>query len=358
MLSTICSMLPQVLISLFGGVWVDRHNRKTLIMMADGFIALVTLGLAVSFLSGFRHMGLLLAASVVRSIGAGIQMPAVSAIYPQLVPQEQLTKVQGINQTLNSVLMLLSPAAGGVLLGSMGIVAAFFVDVGTAIAAIAVMSLIRVEKIARTDDSASIWADLNSGMGYTFGHAQLRRIIICYAFSFFLITPAAVLTPLMVERSFGNEVWRLTANEMMWTGGSLLGGVFVSLKGQFRDKVRSVGVCLMGFGVMFGLLGVSWSFAAFLVFMGIVGFFMPIVATAQMVHIQEITELAILGRVFSIVTIISSSAMPVAILLFGPLTDMVDVESILLVTGVLLTAVVVLYQKSDRVAAKVENTYE
>lgn len=121
MLSTICSMLPQVVVSLWGGVWADRHNRKYLIMLSDAFIAISTFGLAIAFWAGFRRMELLLAVSIVRSIGAGVQTPAVNAIFPQLVPKENLTKIQGINQTLNSVLMLLAPAAGGVMLGSMDI---------------------------------------------------------------------------------------------------------------------------------------------------------------------------------------------------------------------------------------------
>jgi DHA3 family macrolide efflux protein-like MFS transporter len=343
MLATVCSLLPQVLFSLPGGVLADRYSRKHLIMLSDGFIALATLGLAITFLLGFERLELLLMVAAVRSIGAGIQTPAVGAIYPQLVAQEHLTRVQGINQTLNSVLLLLSPPVGGLILGSMGIVATFFVDVVTAVLAILVMSRIKVEKIERGEGADSAWVDLKSGLDYAFGHPQLRRIIICFLFAFFLITPAAVLSPLMVERTFGGEVWRLTANEMAWTLGSFFGGVFVSFKGQFENKVRTVSLCLVAFGVMFGLLGAAWNFASFLAFMGIAGFFLPALSTAQTVHIQEITAPEVLGRVFSIIQLISASAMPVAILLFGPLADVVSVESILMVSGVLLALVGILY---------------
>lgn len=350
MLATICSMLPQVLISLFGGVWADRYNRKTLIMLADGFVALATLGLAVSFLVGFGRLELLLAASVIRSIGAGIQTPAVSAIYPQLVPEEKLTKVQGINQTLNSVLMLLSPAVGGVLLGTVGIVGAFFVDVATAVLAILVMSRIWVEKAASTvgNEASSVWKELMAGLSYTFRSRQLRRIIVCFGVAFFLITPAAVLTPLMVERSFGSEVWRLTANEVVWTVGSMLGGAFISIKGDFKNKPRTMALCLVAFGVLFGLLGVAWDFIAYLVFMGLAGVFMPVVATVQTVHVQQTTAPELLGRVFSVIQLFMSSAMPMAILLFGPLADVIRVESILLVCGVLLALVGVVYGITGR----------
>lgn len=355
MLATICSTLPQVLISLFGGVWADRYNRKHLIMLADGFIALATLFLAAAFLTGFQPMWLLLVILAVRSAGVGVQAPAVGAIYPQLVPAEHLTRVQGIDQTLASVLLLLSPAIGGAVLGTMGIVWTFFIDVGTAAAAIAIMGAIRVERQKYRQESLSMGADIRQGLSYVFSHPQLRRIVICYVFSFFLLTPAAVLSPLMVERTFGSEVWRLTANEIVWTVGSLIGGVFVSLRKTFRDKVRTVAICLVGFGVCFALLGVSWNFFAFLAFMCISGFFMPVISTAQTVYIQEITEPAVLGRVFSIVQIISASAMPVAILLFGPLADVVSVESILLVTGALLALVGIAYGCTGKSAVPENN---
>lgn len=227
--------------------------------------------------------------------------------------------------------MLLAPAVGGVVPGSMDIGWAFMIDVVTAALAILIISFIKVEKIERTDDIAPMLTELKQGIKYTFSHPLLRGIIICYAFSIFLITPAAVLSPLMVERSFGNEVWRLTANEIVWTVGSLVGGLFVSVYGDFKDKVRTIAICLVAFGVIFGLLGLAGNFIIFLIIMGVAGFFMPIITTAQTVFIQEITQPTMLGRVFSIIQIISGSAMPVAILIFGPLADVVSVEVILIV---------------------------
>ncbi|MPM98937.1 hypothetical protein SDC9_146127 [bioreactor metagenome] len=130
---------------------------------------------------------------------------------------------------------------------------------------------------------------------------------------------------------------------MAWTLGSLFGGVFVAIKGQFKDKVRTVSLCLIAFGILFGLLGAAWDFISFLIFMCIAGFFLPPISTAQTVHIQQITEPEVLGRVFSIVQLITASAMPVAILVFGPLADIVSVESLIIVSGTLLVLVGILY---------------
>jgi len=348
MMSTICSIVPQIFVSVWGGVWADRYNRKYLIMFADIFIASATLGIAIAFWSGFRRMELLLAVSVVRSIGAGIQMPAVNAIYPQIVPKENLTKIQGVNQTLFSLLMLIAPAVGGVLLARMDIAWAFMVDVITAAFAVLIMSFIKVGKVKRESSQESVLTDLKQGIDYAFKHPLLRDIIICYAFSFFLITPASVLTPLLIERSFGDDVWKLTANEISWTLGTLIGGVFVSLRGKFKDKVSAIAKGLMAHGITFVLLGLATNFIFYLTVMGISGFFMPIVATAETVLIQEITQPDMMGRVFSIVHIIAASSMPVAILIFGPLADVVSVETILSLSGALLILVAIIYHRSNK----------
>ena len=344
MLSTLCTMVPQVVVSLFGGVLADRYSRKWLIMLSDGFIAFATLGMAIAFLLGYQRLELLLVIAALRSVGSGMQSPAVGAIYPQLVPQDKLTKVQGINQTIYAVLNLLAPPVAGVILGSVGITATFFVDVSTALLAIVVMSFIRVEKVPRKEEEPlSLWGDMRAGLRYTLGNRTLRRIILCFTASFFLITPAAVLSPLLVQRTFGSDVWMLTANEVSWTLGSLAGGVFVSLKGEFRDKVLTVAVCMIAFGVLFSLLGIAWDLTSYLIFMGVAGCFLPAVITAQTVHIQEVAEAGVLGRVFSIVDIVSASAMPVAILVFGPLADVVSVQVLLVVSGVLLALAGVWY---------------
>lgn len=348
MLTTICSMLPQVFVSLWGGVWADRYDRKLLIMISDAFIAVSTLGLAIAFWLGFTRIELLLVVSVVRSVGAGIQMPAVNAIYPQLVPPENLTRVQGINQSLSSILMLLAPAVGGVMLGTMDLAWAFMIDVVTASAAILILRLIIVNRVERGDESTSLLDELKKGVRYAFGNPLLKGIIICYGFSFFLITPAAVLTPLMIERSFGGEVWRLTANEIVWTVGSFVGGIAVSLYGNIKNKILTIALCLVAFGISFTLLGLAGNFVLYLLVMGISGFFMPIIATAETVFIQEITAPQMMGRVFSIIQIITSAAMPLAILLFGPLADVVPVETLLIISGILLALVGLIYQLSNR----------
>src|SRR5699024_8066020 len=81
-ISTLCGFLPQVFISLFAGVWADRFDRKKLIILADSLIAVCTAILALLFTMGYSEIWLLFVISAIRSLGAGVQSPAVSALLP------------------------------------------------------------------------------------------------------------------------------------------------------------------------------------------------------------------------------------------------------------------------------------
>lgn len=354
-LFTICSLMPQVIVSPWAGVWADRYNRKFLIMAADGFIAVATLGLAVAYWLGYQNLELLLAVSVVRSFGAGIQLPAVNALLPQIVPPERLTRVQGVNQTLNSISMLLAPAVGGLLLGSTGIVGAFLLDVATAATAIAVLSLLHVERVVR-EAVTNVFAEIREGLVYSWDNDLIRRVLICYAVSFFFITPTAFLTPLFIERTFGDEIWRLTANEMVWMIASMIGGVFVTLHGEFKNKVATISLCLVAFGICFAMLGTAHHFSLYLAYMGLAGFFSPVITTAQTVMIQEHVESTMMGRVFSLLQIVSVTAMPIAILLFGPLADIVSIRLILIVSGGALALSGLLFHRANKSVVKPSST--
>ena len=334
----LCSMLPQLFVSLAAGVLADRCDRKKIAMLSDGFIALVTLGLAALFFSGRGTLTLLLAGAALRSVGAGVQNPAVSALLPQIVPREHLTRINGLYHTANSLFMLLSPAVGALILGHFGMSWAFLLDVATAVAAIGILLAIDVPCVVPADGAQpkSAFADLKGGLAYTFGHRIIRRIVLCYLVFFFLHTPVSFLTPIMIERSFGPEVWRLSANEIVWTVGSLIGGLYVSLKGEFRDKMGAIGYCVIAFGILFGLLGMANGFTLYLAIMGSAGFFLPIVTTAQSVLIQESVPPDVMGRVFSVVHLIPSAVMPIGMLFFGPLGDAVQIEKILIVSGSLM----------------------
>ncbi len=337
---TIAAFLPQIITSLFAGVWADRYNRKLLIIIPDLFIAASTLILVVLFWLGIQSIPMLIVISAVRSFGSGVQMPSVLAIVPQLVPAEKLVRINGINSTLNSVLLLASPAVAGMLLGGLGIEFALLTDVVTALLAVGFMSFLSMPSKSTSEirENTGALRDILDGLRYTRSHPFLMRLMVIYAIVFILITPAAFLTPLYVERTFGPEVWKLTLNEITWTAGMLLGGIYVAIKGTFKNKFFVMFVCTASFGVTFGLLGIAPNFTVYLIILVVAGLFMPAYSAADTVLIQENVAEHMMGRVFSLVQIIASVAMPLGMLVFGPLSDIISLQYILIGSGALLIA--------------------
>lgn len=335
MLSSLCGFAPQIAITLFAGVWADRFDRKRIIILADTLIAVATLVLAMLFLLGHGQLWMLLAASAVRSFGAGLQQPAVGAFIPQIVPQEKLMRVAGINGTIQSAILLLSPVVSGALFALSRLEYIFFIDVGTAAIAITIMVLLKVppHKKAMEAPTGGYFDDLKAGFAYIRCHSFVKSLLVFFAMFSFLIVPAAFLTPLMVARTFGPEVWRLTVIEILFSGGMTAGGLIVAVWGGFKERATTIAVTCVLFGALSLVLGLFVYFWFFLAVMLLMGLLIPFFNTASMVMLQERVENDYQGRVFSFVNIVMVSSMPIGTMVFGPIADRVNIELLMIVSG-------------------------
>lgn len=345
----ICGFIPTFILSPVAGVWADRYNRKILIVLADGLIAVATLVLAILFLMGFDAIWMLFVIAAIRAFGTGIQTPAVGAILPQIVPKEKLTKVNGANGSIQAVIMFISPMVSAALLAMASIEMIFFIDVITA--AIAIITLLTFVKIsvhekATEKQTTSYFSDFKQGLQYVNNHAFLKKFFLFFAVFFVLMAPAAFLTPLQVTRSFGDDVWRLTAIEIAFSIGMMAGGGIIASWGGFSNKVKTCAFASVIMGVCTFALGVIPVFWIYLVFMGLFGVAMPIFNTPATVLLQEKIEEDYLGRVFGVMGMISTSMMPLGMLIFGPIADIIRIEWLLLGTGVLIIVLAFLLGRS------------
>ncbi|QDE84901.1 MFS transporter [Myxococcus xanthus] len=335
----VAGFLPTFLLSPFAGVWADRYDRRKLIVLADAMIALVTLALAVVFTLRGTELWLFFLAAAIRSVGTAVQQPAVGALLPQLVPEDQLMRVNSIQGTLHSVNMLGAPALAGFLMSVAPLQVLFYIDVVTAALAITLVTLfVRVEPRPRApeQEGASQLTEIRDGFRYIRGHAHLVPFFGYLGFIMVLITPAAFLTPLQTARSFGDEVWRLTAIEMVFSVGMMLGGAALAAWGGFSSRMRTMVASNLIMGACTVALGVVPHFGVYLAAMGIFGVALPLYNTPATVMLQERVEPTYLGRVFSVMTMLSTALMPMSMLLFGPLAEVVSIERLLQVTGVLV----------------------
>lgn len=355
-LAAIFGFLPQAIVSIFAGVWADRVNRKIMIIVSDSTIALATLVLAFFMLSGTDDLWLIFLVMAIRSVGAGVQMPAISALVPQIVPTDQLMSVNGINSSIQSSLTLLAPVAAAAVYANFSLEAVLFIDVVTAAIGLSLLATISVPTLARaaSAEKPSYLTDLKEGISYIFSNQLVRWVMAIFAIVFLLIVAPSNLSPLMLVRNFGSEVWMLTVLELAFGVGMVLGGALMALLANKIDRIAAI----IGTSILFGILAIALGFTVnlivFYVLFFLIGLAVPAFSTSAMTLLQETVEPERQGRVFGFVGIVMAVAMPLGMSILGPLADVVSVEILMIVTGaatVLIAALAVLLPAGKRAIA-------
>jgi len=339
-------ILPTFFTSLIGGVWADRFNKKHLINLADGSIAVASLAIAICLSAGIDSIVLLLVAAMVRALGQGVQQPAVTSLIPFIVPEDKLLKINGINNSLQSGVFLLSPMVAASLMMFAPLETLFLVDVFTAAIAISILYfLVKVPHTKRkmvATEKTSHFRDLLNGLKYIKIQKYLRWLVALYALFYIFMSPLYILPALQVTRNFGPELWRLSAMEIGFAGGMMLGGILVGIW-CFRNKIVAIGTASVVIGIITVLFGLWTNFIPYLICMTICGMSAPYFGAPITTFIQEKVAPDYLGRVLSVFTMFASVAMPFGMLFFGPLADTVNINNVFIGTGVIMVIIGTVY---------------
>lgn len=355
---TVCSLLPQTLISFVSGAWADCYSKKMLIIVSDAVIAAATLALALLFpliREDTTVLIALLATSVIRSIGAGIQLPAVNATTPLLVPEEHLMRVNGINATLQSIIQFASPAAAGAILTMGTLRSTLFIDICTAVVGIGMLSFILLPKQSSSaGEQQSVVADVKGGLRYLRKERFLAKLMLLYGLFILLSVPGGFLAALLVTRVYGGSYWNLTIVELVGFAGMVAGGLLLSIWGGFANRAKTL---LLGIGLC-GLLtiglGAANNFIVYLAIMLLLGIALSAAQTTVTTLIQERTEPAMQGRMFGLIGTMYSGFLLIGMTFFGPMADHVSLPLLMIITGGVLALVAVLYRLDAKFYRKPE----
>ena len=333
---SVCSYLPQFLVSFLGGVWADRYNRKALIIGADVLIACATLAMIPALPhipSGPALLGGLLVMSLLRSLGAGIQAPAVNAAIPQLVPEDQLMRYNGLNAAMQSLVNFAAPAAAGAVFAVSDLRTTLMIDVVTAVMGTGLLSCLALPGQRGTRERSPLLADIRAGVSCAFSHRLAGRLLVLYGLVTFFCVPGGYLAGLFVRRTFGETYWYLTAVELAGFAGLIAGGVLMSTWGGFRRRGRTLTAGLLAFGVLAAGMGLSRHFVPYLGLMALYGTALTVVQTAITTMLQEHTEADMQGRVFGLLSTMYAGCLPLGMAIFGPLADVVSLRWIMAGAG-------------------------
>jgi len=325
--ASIVAMLPQVLLGPFAGALVDRWNRKTVMMVSDSFIALVVVALAFLYGTGTIQLWHVFIAMFIRSLGGAFQWPAMQATITMMVDRESLSRVAGMNQSLQGLAAIVAPPLGAFLMQVIPIQTILLIDVATAVLAVGSLFFIKVPQPSRELTEVlglkTILLDMREGAVFVWRWKGLRIIMGMSMLINFLMNPAFSLLPLVVTNHFdGGAIelgWLQSANGV----GMIAGGLLLGAWGGFRKRIVTAMTSL----VISGVFIEAFSFMPpemFLVAVGCVFMFAVFNAMANgtfFSSIQAAIPPEMQGRVFTILMSLSGGMTPIGLAFAGPVSD-------------------------------------
>lgn len=340
-MASLAGFLPSAALGMVAGTLVDRMDRKAVLIVADLFIAIVSLILAVAAFYSELPVWLVIAVLAIRSIGTAFHTPAISAVVPLIAPTEKLTKCAGYTQSLQSISFIAGTAIAGVLYPIWSISGMVALDVvGAVIASLAVIliRIPRLEKIAEIQQDTSFWVEMKAGYDVIKQDKGLFALVWIAGIFMILYSPINALFPLMSLDYFRGTTLQASMAEIAFSVGMIIGGLILGVWGGFKNRGIGIPISIALMGVPIYISGLLpqngfWGFTFLCVIMGISVPFYNGPVTALM---QERIAPEYLGRVFGLYGSVASLAMPIGLFISGTFADSIGVNRWFLITGILI----------------------
>jgi DHA3 family macrolide efflux protein-like MFS transporter len=340
--ASLMAILPQVLIGPFVGPLVDRWNRRIILMVSDGLIALAIIFLAVLYSQGVVQIWHIYLIMFIRSIGGAFQWPAMAASTSLLVSKTHLSRISGLNQAITGIVNIIAPPLGALLLEVLPIQTILAIDVSTAILAIGPLFFIQIPQPPRKDKTAetkfSVLTDLHEGLHYLWNWKGLMWILVIAMLINLLTSPTFSLTPILVTKHFSGDVLELALLQSASGIGMVLGGFLLGLWGGSKRRIKTAMLALLLLGLNIFIIGLTPP-SAFLLAVGaffFIGFMSSIANALFMATMQATVESEMQGRIFTL-TMSSSMAMsPLGLAIAGPVADMFGIQIWFIFTGLVI----------------------
>jgi DHA3 family macrolide efflux protein-like MFS transporter len=332
--ASLFAMLPQILLGPIAGTVVDRGNRRMIMIVSDGLIALSSLFLAYLFWTGQVQVWHIYLISAIRSTGGAFHYPAMAASTTLMVPKKHLARVSGANQAIQGLVSIIAPPMGAVLVAFMPTQNILMIDVITAIMGITPLFFFTVPQPPRSAHLASeprksFMHDLAAGFKYMAAWPGLLMLGLMATLLNFLLAPTSALAPLMVTKYFGKGALELGGLESFFGIGMIIGGVALGIWGGFKRKITTslLAICLFSIAILGIAVAPPNMFWMMVTAQFVIGLMLPMANGPLQALFQTLVEPDMQGRVMSLIGSVASAMMPLSLMVAGPITDATSLQT-------------------------------
>ena len=331
--------IPTFLLAPFAGVWVDRLDRRQVLVWTQTLSMVQSLALAALTLSGHITIPLLLVLSVMQGCVNAFDMPGRQSFMVKMVEDKRdLQNAIAINSSMVNVARLIGPSLAGMLIAVSSEGWCFLIDGISYIAVIASLLMMRLHAPVVKRAATSMLTELQAGWTYVAEFLPIRTILMLFALISLMGMPYVVLMPIFAKKALGGGPHTLGFLMGAMGLGALLSALSLAARRNVRGLVRIIPIAAAVFGA--GLVGFGFShwfwLSMAMVFLAGMGMMQGMAASNTV--IQTIVTEDKRGRVMSYYTMAFMGMAPFGSLLAGtmahnfgaPMTVMVNGAVVLL----------------------------
>ena len=349
------ALVPQILVSLFAGVFIDRLDRKKIIIFADFGQALLTLIIILMFAFNIASLWGVISLIILRNLFQAVHQIAAAAIIPVMIPKEKLSRMNSLNMLITSALLTIGPIISGILIGLLegDIEIILWIDVGTFLLAIIPTLLITIPSIkkitkTKTDEKSSFKKELKEGYRIIMQIKGMAALFVTFIIINSLVSPSGVLRPYFIMIYHGGDAIMLAYVSASVQIGMISGGLLVSLRKEWKHKSMIIIVVYFINCISFLVtaLAPKGDFLMMLIAFFFFGFGFPIINSLYLTILQEVVPLDMQGRVISIDQALSFAVMPITALISGPIAEAIGINYLFIIlsaSAIIIFTIIVIF---------------
>lgn len=325
-LMSFCNYVPYIIFSLFVGDFIDRHKKKTIMLVSDSIAAIGSLAILIALITEQLAVWNIYFINIVIGITNAFQQPASAVAIGQLVSKEKISNVSGMNSFSSNLIVVFSPMLAAFLFSAGGLSLILLIDLASfAFAFCVLLFFIVIPEQFQDRKHSKLFAGIVDGFIFLRNERGILYIMLTMALINFFsrLTYENILSPMILARSSGKSIALGMVNACMGIGG-IIGGVIVSVKKESTHKATAIylsAALSFLFGDLIMAIGKNtfwWSVAALAASLPI-----PFIMANQNAILYQKIPSAMQGRVFAVRNAIQYSTIPLGIILGGYLADYV-----------------------------------
>lgn len=331
MLSAV-TMLPKIILGPFAGVFVDRWDRKKLIVLTDLIRGVIVTFVGIAGVMGFIQVWMVFIVGIISGICAAFFNPAINSSRPDIVPEDKLLKANSVTSLAQSGMDMIGNAVGGVLYVLIGAPYMFLLNGISYLFSAFTEIFITIPKVKREEKEITFIEDFKLGIKFLNNFKVYKKMFICSSIiNFFGNAGMILLIPYFKETEFlGTQKYGFAM--MVLAMGMVFGSILLSIKGIKREnKFKVFNISLVSCTTLL-LVAIITNNYIVLLLCWLFGFFFNVIfntifSTAAMSTIPS----DIRGKVMAITSAISMGLVPIGQLLAGVLGDLMPIRFVLFI---------------------------